>query len=157
MHTISGNGVRLFINIGGFAGSSTRTEIAAGIIAMCAYGPVHIGSDSEVFVNGANELIEDIKANKVPRHNWKLVSDGDLWEHFYKAILAKGPQSTRPTWVKGHATQEHIDKGITTIAHKAGNHEADATADLGTDLHGADTMLKAKCMHARHNKYLALM
>ena len=44
-------GVSLYTSVGGYAGSSTRTEIAAGIIGICAHGPVHIGSDSEVFVN----------------------------------------------------------------------------------------------------------
>ena len=49
---------KLHTKIGGFFGSSTRTELAAGIIAVCAHGPVHIGSDSEVFVNGANQILK---------------------------------------------------------------------------------------------------
>ena len=91
MHTVEedGVGVRLYTNIGGYSGSSTRTELAAGIIALCAEGPVHIGSDSEVFVKRANQLIQQVADAEYINHNWKFTSDGDLWEHFYKA-LAKG-------------------------------------------------------------------
>ena len=82
---------------------------------------------------------------------WKLVSDGDLWEHLHKAICAKGVHSVRISWVKGHATQSHIDNGITTEVNKTGNHKADETADLGTALFGEDVMLAAKCLHKRHD------
>ena len=47
-------GLALFTKIGGYTGSSTRTELAAGIIALCANGPAHIGSDSKAFVDKAN-------------------------------------------------------------------------------------------------------
>ena len=113
-------GVRLYTKIGGYCGSSTRSELAAGIIALCADGPIHVGSDSEVFVNTANGILEDIRHNRAPYKQWKLIGDGDLWEHFYCAAKAKGPNSIRLTWVKGHATQYHIDKGISTQKHKAG-------------------------------------
>ena len=72
------DGVSLFAKIGGYSGSSTRTELAAGIIAVCAHGPVHIGSDSEVFVNGANDLIKRVNEVKKACKNWKLTSDDDL-------------------------------------------------------------------------------
>ena len=49
------DGVQLATHIGGYAGSSTRTELAAGILAICSHGPVHLASDSESFVNRANE------------------------------------------------------------------------------------------------------
>ncbi len=41
------DGVRLYTPIGGYSGSSTRTELAAGILAVLTNGPVHIGSDSK--------------------------------------------------------------------------------------------------------------
>ena len=44
------DGAMLYTAIGGFAGSSTRAELAAGIVAIMADGPVHIGSDSKIFV-----------------------------------------------------------------------------------------------------------
>jgi hypothetical protein len=76
------NGVSLYAKIGGYSGSSTRTEIAAGIIATCAHGPVHIGSDSKVFVDRANKLIEDIRLSRKPHLIFKIAKDGDMWEQF---------------------------------------------------------------------------
>ena len=151
------NGVRLYTKIGGYGGSSTRTELAAGIIALCAHGPVHIGSDSEAFVNTANDILHKIHHNTKPHRSWKLISDGDLWEHFYRAAIQKGPRSIKLTWVKGHATQEHIDKSITTLVNKAGNDEADITADIGTALHGQEIINLAQQFHNRHNDYQRLM
>jgi len=156
-YTTDNDGVRLHTSIGGFSGSSTRTELAAGIIAICALGPVHIGSDSEVFFKGANHHIDCIKNIKQQHTNWKLTSDGDLWEHFYEAVRVKGANSVRVNWVKGHATKEHIDKGITTETDKCGNHEADAQADIGAALHGEDLIKVAECMQGRHTTYKYLM
>ena len=55
------DGVALYTRIGGYSGSSTRAELAAGIIAACADGPIHLASDSKVFVDGVNDLISKIK------------------------------------------------------------------------------------------------
>ena len=52
---------------------------------------------------------------------FKLRSDGDLWEHFTKAVMAKGCNSVAFTWAKGHATDDHVAKGMTTTEHKFGN------------------------------------
>ena len=50
-------GLTLFTKIGGYTGSSTRTELAAGILAISAHGPIHLASDSQAFVKAANKLI----------------------------------------------------------------------------------------------------
>ena len=151
------DGVRLYAKIGGHSGSSTRIEIAAGIIAASANGPVHSGSDSEVFVQKAKCIIEHIHKGHVNRCNWKLVSDGDLLEHFYEVVKAKGAQAINITWVKGHAIDKHVEKGITTEVNKEGNHIADEVADLGTALHGKDIVDAAKYMSRRHNQYIQFM
>ena len=156
-HKVDSDGIRLYAKIGGYAGSSTRTEIAAGIISVCANGPVHIGSDSEVFVGKAKCIIAHIRAGHVNRCNWKLVSDGDLLEQFYKHVEAKGARAVNITWVKGHATDQHVQDGITTEEHKIGNKVADEVADLGTALHGEDFVKVAKRMSNRHHWYLQLM
>ena len=57
-------GLRIYTKVGGFGGSSTRTELAAGILALSAYGGVHIGSDSRAFVDKANQYIELIRDGK---------------------------------------------------------------------------------------------
>ena len=48
------------------------------------------------------------------------MSDGDLLEHFYEVVKAKGANSINITWVKGHATDQHVEKGITSEKNKAG-------------------------------------
>ena len=93
-HKASEDGIRLCTPIGGYAGSSTRTELAAGILAISAHGPVHIGSDSQVFVDGANQILSDLGQGIETHPNWKLTADGDLWEHFY--IAAKGSKGIGP-------------------------------------------------------------
>ena len=127
-------GLRIYTKVEGFGGSSTRTELAAGILAVSAYGGVHIGSDSRAFVTKPNKYIRMINMNRKPKRAWKLVSDGDLWQHFYEAVEAKGAHAVRLTWVKGHANEEHIASGITTQTNKAGNDEADKIADIGSEL-----------------------
>ena len=46
-------GMELYTSIGGISGGSTRTELAAAIVAMSANGPVHVASDSKAFVSKA--------------------------------------------------------------------------------------------------------
>jgi ribonuclease HI len=151
------DGVRLCTKIGGYAGSSTRTELAAAILAMCANGPVHLASDSAAFVNKANAIAEMVKVGKKPKRHFNLTSDGDLWGQFYEALLCKGAGSVRFTWVKGHATQQHVDSGITTESRKVGNCEADKCADQGVLLHGEDVIHFAKTYSGRHKAYSKFM
>ena len=151
------DGLALCINIGGYAGSSTRIELAAGIIAACVHGPVHVGSDSEVSVNKGNQLPIDIIHSRKPHFDFKLASGGDLWEHFYEAALAKGGMSIKLSWVKVHAMQEHIDSGICSAVKKAGNGRADLIADTATELHGQDLIKVASSLHTKHVNYGVFM
>ena len=155
-HEQETEGLILYTKIGGFAGSSTRTEVAGAIIALLAHGPIHVGSDGKAFVDRANKCINLLKKNKKPRIKWKLISDGDLWEHFFKALEAKGWRAFKATWVKGHATQEHINNKISTLANKTGNDKADKVADIGTKLHGRNVMQMAASMQHRHKGYQTL-
>ena len=85
------------------------------------------------------------------------MSDGDLLEYFYEVVKAKGANAINITWVKGHATDQHVEKGITIDKNKPGNFIADEVADLGTALHGKQVMSVAKRMSSRHTQYLKLM
>ena len=58
------NGLMLYTSIGGYSGSSTRTELAAAIIAMMANGPVHIGTDSQAFKDKADNILSKLKTGK---------------------------------------------------------------------------------------------
>ena len=151
------DGVALFASIGGYSGSSTRAELGAGIIAACAPGPIHLASDSEVFVNGVNQLVDHINEGRPVRINWKLISDGDLWEHMFRVLSAKGPRTFKATWVKGHATDKHVESGVITAIHKAGNHRADALADAGNQMHGEDAITILGAMTCRFHGYVNFM
>ena len=54
----------LYTPIGGYTGSSTRTELAASIIAISANGPTHIGTDSQACCDKSNEILWYIRAKK---------------------------------------------------------------------------------------------
>ena len=151
------DGVSIFASIGGYSGSSTRTEIAAGILAACGNGPVYIASDSEVFVNGVNNLMSQVNEGVHFKLNFKLMSDGDLWEHMYKVLCAKGPFSFQAKWVKGHATADHVSKGVITEGLRIGNHRADATADIGSKIHGEDVLTLMSAMTLRFQRYVHFM
>ena len=156
-HLVCNNGIRVFAAIGGFSGSSTRNELAAGIISMCAYGPVHLASDSKIFVDEANKIIKNLTRNPEDKSNYSTKSDGDLWAYFVKVVKDKGLRSVRFTWVKGHATDEHVAKGIITTIHKEGNHIADACADIGVKCHGEGMNYLASAYNKRHGLYTVFM
>ena len=58
----------------------------------------------------------------------------DLWAQVVTDILRLGPDAVRITWIKGHAKQSHVDRGITTKEDKYGNDHADTLAGIGRDL-----------------------
>ena len=109
----------------GFAGHSTCAELPGAIIALSAYGHIHLASDRIAFVDQADRLLDLIASGSGPNRPWKLCSDGSLWSHFHRAKIAKGPVPFRTTRVKGHADEGHILRGIATLANKLGNDEAD--------------------------------
>ena len=113
--------------------------------------------DSKSFVKRALKIVNQLRNGVDKPRRWKLVSDGDLWEHFYLAIKAKGPNAFWATWVKGHATEEHIQQEITTKKHKEGNHKADEIADLGASVYGKDLHDLATVYHHRHDRYFNIM
>ena len=150
-------GLSLYTKIGGYSGSSTRTELAAGIMAMAAHGPVNLASDSQAFVKAANALILKMGKNKDHRIKWKMHNDGDLWEHFHDSLKSKSPEAVKIKWTKGHAKQIHVDKGITTIKNKNGNDKADENADEGTRLHHKTLIEATKWLANRHQAYTKFM
>ncbi len=106
--------------------NSTRSELAGGIAAALAPVPIHIGSDNLAFVNRANLIITGVL--RIDVKPWQLSPDGDLWALFDSIVKQRGAHSIRVTWVKGHAKQKHLDKGITTPWRKWGNDRADEIA-----------------------------
>ena len=126
-------GIGLHATLCGVFHSSTRAELAGAILAIVAPGPQHIASDSLAMVDRANSILQD--PGRRPDRPYSLQKDGDLWETFHHIVAAKGPQSIKLSWVKGHGTLEQIRSGITTVEEVLFNGQADVTADFAVQ-HG---------------------
>jgi len=107
--------------------SSTRTELAAGCLALAAEGPIHQATDSMAYQKMATKIINSDWTRR--RRPWGITKDGDLWQQFEKLVEAKGAKAIRITWIKGHAQAKHIEQGTTTWQHKEGNDLADSLAE----------------------------
>ncbi len=143
--------------IGGYSGNSTRTELAAAIVAIMANGPAHIGTDSQAFKDKADRTLHRLRCGRKDRRNWKTAADGDLWDHFERAAIAKGPKTIRITKVKGHVTQQQVDANVHRAVDKVGNDKADEAADVGVQTHGKDLIQVARIFHSRHTRYTKFM
>ena len=64
-----------------------------------------------------------------------LMPNGDVWEVFHKHLRAKGVCSTLFAKVLGHAKNEDIEKGRTTLKDMVGNGISDTAAGKGILAH----------------------
>ena len=64
-----------------------------------------------------------------------MQKDGDVWEIFFAFLNSKGTKAFSVSKVKGHATQEHIRKGVSSEVDKDGNDKADEVAEEGVLIH----------------------
>ncbi len=143
-------GYALRTALAGHGGSSTRAEIAAGILACQAKRAVNIGSDSQAFVTKANEVAEMVKRGKGPRRPWSTHTDGDMWELLHETLKKKGPNTFKATKIKGHATNAMVESGKVQPQDKEGNDEADYYAAEGVKLYGKETIEVGARLTARH-------
>ena len=61
------------------------------------------------------------------------------------------------SWVKGHATDEHVRDGRVSARDQAGNHLADQAADDGVRAHGEGVLALAQWLAKRHECYALLV
>ena len=132
-------------------GSSTRAEIAAGIIAMAADIEVHMGTDSKAFMDRAIVILQMMKDQRKPKRPWSTQKDGDFWQVFCEMAKQKGPNSIKISKVKGHATEKNIQEGLATLKDKRGNDRADRAADEGVKNH-SDEICKISRIHAKRQQ-----
>ena len=116
-HGVTENGgIELWGTLTGHGGSSTRSELAAAIIALVAPGPVHIGTDSQAMMDTMIKLIgwhaETRRKSKWQmKKPWAMINDRDLWEQASGIINQRGPASIKLTKVKGHSTEDQGKQG----------------------------------------------
>ena len=80
------DGVVIMTTVPGYGSSSTRSELAAGILAVAGDVAVHIGSDSQAFVNKAKRILKLTATGMQPEKPWSLQTNGDLWAIFARYV-----------------------------------------------------------------------
>ena len=121
-------GVELWSSNAAMWYSSTRLELAGGTLALLSPGPVHIASDSASFLRMARSIVAHPYGR--PKRPWGLMPDGDLWNEFQQAVIAKGPHAVDLSKVKGHATDDMVQQGYSAQL-KIGNDRSDTLATRG--------------------------
>ena len=151
----------------GQTSTPTRQELAAWLRTLAIPIRSHYATDSASMLCKANRLIEaaakheqsgideNTKRFKNPfRKAWGLQTDGDLWEQAWQAVLKRGSSNQRLRKVKGHATEEDVEKGVATREDKVGNDNSDTLADKGAqEVQGAGLVKLAGWIASRHDRY----
>ena len=155
-HGVAPGGVDGWGAVCGPRAASGRSELAGGIAALLSPYPIHLGSDNLGFVKKANSVIA--AHPEITRKPWSLQRDGHLWRIFHHLTLQRSPSNTKICWVKGHATADHITKGITTSWKKSGNDRADANVATGTfQAQPAGLQALGRLYADRQNNYVSLL
>ena len=108
----------------GQTGTSTRQELTAWIRVLAIPCRSMYATDSASMLNKALRLIQDAERNLRGKASgaitlrgnpfgkaWGLQVDGDLWEQAWNAVLIRGIGNQHLRKVKGHATEEDVEKG----------------------------------------------
>lgn len=124
------DGTALLAALPGSFFSSTRAEIAGGILAALRPASVHLGVDSKAFADVAKTII----AHKGLVQHWRkpigLYKDGDLLIFFARLVMQRGASHTMVSWHKGHANATHLKAGTATADSLQHNPQADRAAKL---------------------------
>ena len=93
-----------------------RSDYATGSASMQGKALALMKEAARMKEKEANgEKVNWEKPFKTP---WGIQKDGDLWQQAWIAILQRGPENQPVRKVKGHATQEDVEAGVTTEADK---------------------------------------
>ncbi len=142
--------------ISGPCASSTRSELGAMLGAALAPYPIHVGMDNIFVVRRTTLLVRGEPVH--PFKPWQLLPDGHLWKSLADAIAQRGLASIVASWVKGHAKEVHVQKGITTQRHRECNHRVDAVAEQGQVHSHPDGLRRLGQLYcARQERYADLM
>ena len=116
--------------------TSSRSELFALIIALYRPGRIHVALDNKHVVDTSNIMLQFLAGTLafLPL-SFDSMSDGDLWATLLHNVAVRGIHSKKVTWVKGHATEHDIHRGVTTEVHQKCNGASDANATLGLTQH----------------------
>jgi hypothetical protein len=148
-------GILLAGTLPGVYNSSARTEIAGIITALAKPIPIHIILDNKGVVDRISAMIRNQWYHRKP---WELLPDGDLWRVVEETLKYRGSQSTRVSWVKGHAPWSRILQERNCSNYIA-NGQADYAADQGAQAVHLQDVQKVLSFHAAkqdaHEKIIA--
>ena len=156
-------------NMTGQHSHSTRTELAAVLVAMLRPIPLHIASDSQAMIDKANFLMDQAVLWQLRmgsehwttvnpcKKAWGLQKDGDLWERFWAASLLRGPRTLRLTKVKAHCGMKQVEEGIITVENMIGNDFSDTAATRGTGEGMPGLLGLASWLSDQHDQYCKWM
>jgi len=122
-------GMGMWGGLPGQMASSTRTELAAGIVGALGPGGIRQATDSRSYCLRVNKILSGERLDS--KKPWGLQVDGDLWQILDRVLAARGRHSVAVHWIKGHATAEHVEQGKTTLEGMRGNDMADRMASEG--------------------------
>ena len=75
--------------------------------------------------NDAARYELELRLDPALRPKYEQGKHADIWKRVRVPLDARRPGSVAVTWVKGHATQVHIDQGLSCELDKLGNDCAD--------------------------------
>ncbi len=124
--------------------SSTRAEVAAGLLALSSPRALSIGTDSACFLKpflslintlwSPGELCKRIESGVItlrPPKPYGLRPNGDLWQLIEQHLIARGPHSVVGFKVKAHTTLSDVEAGNISREDHLGNQRSDAYASRG--------------------------
>ena len=155
LHDTTGVNTKLWAPLPGQFCSSTRAEIAAGLLDIASPGPVAIRTDSKVFLDGLSKMLDDPLFT--PRRPWGLTANGDLWQLVEHHLQTKGIHSVIAKWIKAHTGDKEVAEGLLTAAEQFGNAEADELARLGGNSFAKDLHKLSGLYAFKHRLYKLIL
>ena len=150
---------------------STRTELAALLVAMLRPIPLHIATDSQALIDKATKIMDaavlwqlrmSTGSDHWPMSNpygkpWSSQVDGDLWERFWAASLLRRPRMLRLNKAKAHTSIRDIFNGVITEKDRFGNDLSDRAATSGTGEGRPGLQQFANWLAQKHKAYCKFM
>ena len=147
--------------------TSTRLELMAWIRVLALPIRSCYATDSASMMGKAIKLIKAVEerekqieqGKKVNTTNpfkkaWGLQTDGDLWQQAWIAVVQRGARNQSLRKVKGHATSEDVQQGLSNKEDKEGNDKSDKLADDGVEsIQGRGLVELASWISDRHDMY----
>ena len=143
--------VSLWGALPGHRSSSTRAELAAGIVSIVAPGAVHQATDSKSYLDKANIILSGV--NVTIKKPWGLQTDGDLWKIWEALAKQKGFNAIRLSKVKAHTSLQDVEKGVISMFNRHYNDVSDKKATKGVQSHEHDALSVAYVFAQRHRDY----